>query len=515
MTLTTNEKAELMQLAQESVYAYRDLLGSQLGQQSYGADRDYYRILGYKRTITLNDYWTRYERGDLAARIVDLPAQDTWRRPPKITVNGSDEHGFVNAWDDLASRLKIWSVLSRLDKLAGLGRYGVLLLGVAGGTLESPMREQTGPEALHYLRPFAELHAEVMEIEMSQSSPRYGLPTMYELTLQSHDNTMDEKVPVHWTRIIHVADNKLDSAVYGVPRLKKVWNRLDDLMKLTGGAAEATWLSMRRGTVFQTQEGYKLSGASADVAERQEMIKQYVHDIARILVLEGMEVSDLGGSTVDPRGSYEVILAQISAATGIPQRVLVGSAQGELAAAEQDTKIWYDQIASRQTTFAEPDVLRPFIDRLIEFGMLPAVPEGYDIGEEDDDGERKWPSLWQVSDVEASAIAMNYGQAIAATRNPVTGRVPLTQPEMRRILGVPGDVPEGEQIELTPMPVRPAEGGGGQGRPRQPSKEGAKPKAGPSPSNNLDQALQNYADGKISAKQLAQYAAMSWARNGG
>ena len=508
MAITPEERAEIMQMAQESVYAYRDFLGSELGQQSYGTDRDYYRILGYKRTVTINDYWTRYERGDLAARIVDLPAQDTWRRPPKITVNGSDEHEFVKAWNELARRLKVWSVLSRLDRLAGLGRYGVLLLGVAGGTLEQPLSMQEGPEALHYLRPFAELHAEVTEIEQDRNSPRYGLPLKYKLTFEEQDSSHEDEVFVHWTRVIHVADGKLDSAVYGVPRLKKVWNRLDDLMKLTGGAAEATWLNMRRGTVFHTQEGYKLSGAAADVEDRQEMIKQYVHDMARILVLEGMEVGDLGSSTVDPRGTYEVVLAQISAATGIPQRVLVGSAQGELAAAEQDTKIWYDQIASRQTTYAEPDVLRPFIDRLIEYGMLPAAPEGYDVGEEDENGERKWPSLWQVSDVEASAMAMNYGQAVAAMRNPVTGRIPLTEQEQRRILGVTGDVPEGEKIEITPMPVRPAEGGGGQGRPRQPSK------AGPSPSNNLDQALKNYENGKISAKQLAQYAAMSWARSG-
>ena len=504
LTLTENEQAEVKAMVQYAVYAYRDLMASELGQQAFGGDRDYYRILGYKQSLTLLDYHTRYERGDIASRIVDLPAQDTWRRPPQVTEGGDTTTPFARAWDALVKRLKVWSKLSRLDKLAGLGRYGVLLLGVAGGRLEDPLTEKDGPESLRYLRPFAELHAEIEEVDTDPNSPRYNMPVMYRLTFQDKDGG-ETPVMAHHTRILHIADNKLDSDIFGIPRLKQVWNRLDDLVKLTGGSAEATWLNMRRGTVFQTREGYKLSGDESDIDQRQDMIRRYVHDMARILVLEGLEVGDLGSSTVDPRGVYEVTLAQISASTGIPQRVLVGSAQGELAAAEQDTKIWYDKVASRQKTWAEPDVLRPFIDRLIEFGMLPSPAQGYDVGEEDERGEHHWPSLWQVSEVEAAAISMNRGQAVAAVRDPVTGTVPVTDGELRNILGLPFVPPERleepEPPERTPPPP-----------PQRDDEQQAVPTPGPTPSANLATALENYEQGKITARDLARFAGWSWAQ---
>ena len=47
---------------------------------------------------------------------------------------------------------------------------------------------------------------------------------------------------VHWSRIIHVTDGLLDDEFYGFPRLQRVWNKLDDLLKVVGGGSEAFWL---------------------------------------------------------------------------------------------------------------------------------------------------------------------------------------------------------------------------------------------------------------------------------
>jgi uncharacterized protein len=504
-SLSANERFELHALVQESIHAYRELLGG--AQHAYGSDRDYYRVLGYKHEISTQDYHDRYERGDIAARIVDLPAQDTWRRPPLINENGRVDTPFVEAWVGLTRRLRVWPVLARLDRLCGIGRYGILVFGAAKGRLNTPLQMQSGPQDLRYVRPFAELHAEIIEVDENSNSPRYCMPTLYKLTLTDADNR-DTYAEVHHTRVLHVADNKLDGEIYGVPRLKKIWNRLDDMVKLVGGAAEATWLNMRRGTVFQTREGYRLSGSEEDVAERQEMIRQYVHDMARILVLEGLEAGDLGSTAVDPTGAYQVSLAMISAATGIPQRILVGSAQGELAAAQQDTKIWYDQVAARQVSWAEPEIVRPCIDKLIEFGMLPPPENGYSVGKEDDSGEVRWPSLWQISEVERAAISMNRGQAIAATRNPVTGITPVTLGEIRNILGLPYDMPDDHPLAGTPpldSLITPP-------NPDAVTEQESPGAELPTPASNLNTALHNYEQGHISAKQLAQFAALAWAR---
>lgn len=507
--------ARTEQIAANLSNYYREVLAGELGQQSYNADRDYYKVLGYRRNISVNDYLNRYERGDVAARIVDLPSQDTWRKPPPISDGGRKDSDFLVAWNQIVKRLKVWSALARADRLCGIGRFGVLLLGIAGGTLDTPLRpataEERGPESLAYLRPLSEANVDiVLPLNNDDRSPRYGMPEYYNVTLQSGAGD-GRTIRVHYSRVLHIADNKMDNEIYGVPRLKKVWNRLDDLQKLTGGSAEATWLNMRRGTVFTTREGHKLDGDAEAVSDRQDMIRRYVHDMARILMLEGLEVQDLGSSTVDPRGAFEVVISQISAATNIPQRVLIGSAQGELAAAEQDTKIWYDYIASRQVTWAEPEVLRPFIDRLIKYGVLPAPASGeYEVGIEDDAGERAWPSLWQVSKVEAAAISMNKGQSVAAMRDPVTGYIPITDGEMRTILGFPEDgaptpeVPEAPEEE--PLMEPPEE------FPEEELPETGPDETEPEPARNLKTAVDNYRNGDISARQLARFAALEWGR---
>ena len=54
-----------------------------------------------------------------------------------------------------------------------------------------------------------------------------------------HSRTLPRKVGfVHASRVLHVAEDCLDDDVYGIPRLKPVFDRLDDLLKVVGGSAE-------------------------------------------------------------------------------------------------------------------------------------------------------------------------------------------------------------------------------------------------------------------------------------
>ncbi len=60
-------------------------LAKAVGQTAYEGDRDYYEVLGYPVTISPSDYMERYERQSIASRVVDLPATDTWKSPPRLT----------------------------------------------------------------------------------------------------------------------------------------------------------------------------------------------------------------------------------------------------------------------------------------------------------------------------------------------------------------------------------------------------------------------------------------------
>lgn len=420
-----------------SALVARQLLSEGFGQHTaYGGDRDYYRILGYKPNIQLRDYRHRYDRQSIAGRIVDLPAQDTWKTPPRITEDDRDDTEFVRAWEGLAERLRVWSKFERVDRLAGIGRFGILLLGLGNGSLPQPVEagSLTGPKSVIYMRPMSELAVSIDEQEANPADPRFGRPTMYRVDLGGE---IGPKL-VHWTRVIHVADGKLDSEIYGTPRLQRAFNLLDDLMKLIGGGAEATWLNMRQGLIFKTQEGWQLDGSDDARADRESELQDFVHDLARFLELEGEEPQSMGGFVVDVSGAFQTVLALLSAAANIPQRVLVGSAQGQLAAAEWDMKQWYGQVESRRVSFAEPEILRPTIDRLIWLGALPTPPNGYNVGELGDDGQYHWPSLFELSAEEEAQVANTLAQAVRALSDPMAA-YPLDEVEIRQLLNLPTD----------------------------------------------------------------------------
>ena len=117
----------------------------------------------------------------------------------------------------------------------------------------------------------------------------------------------------------------------------------------------------------------------------------------------GVTVSDLGSEVVDPAGPFGVIIGLIAAATGIPQRILLGSERGELASS-QDASNWAGAIASRQLNFAEPTILRPLIDRFIQWGALPP-PSARAL-------QVVWDALFELNDQERAMIGVAWADAI-------------------------------------------------------------------------------------------------------
>jgi len=298
-----------------------------------------------------------------------------------------------------------------------------------------------------YLHPYSEGKVRIKSFDDDQNGERYGLPLFYEI------KPYDEKdwIAVHWSRVLHLAEGKGDSEVYGMPRLQRVFNRLDDIIKLVGGGAEATWLNMRPGTLLTDRDGYDLTELTdADV---EDEVERYAHDPLRFLYMQGMDAKQIGASeVVDPTGPFNVCLQLLAAASGIPQRVLVGSAQGELAAAEWDYKQWAGEIRYRQRSYVEPEIVRPFIDRMVTFGVLPP-PTEYFLGELDEHGERSWPSLIDSTEEEEARIL----QARAAGISQLSSIQPgdsITVEELREMMDLPVELNAGIATNAAALVVR-------------------------------------------------------------
>lgn len=261
---------------------------------------------------------------------------------------------------------------------------------------------------LLFLRIFDESLVQVVQYEADLRNPRFGRPIMYLVTLN------DPRYPhtgiglplatlrVHWSRVIHLADNIKSSEIFGLPRMQPVFNRIIDLRKLYGGSAEMYWQGALPGISFETQP--QLGGdAIVDVPALKDMIKNYVEGLERYIHLQGLTARTLAPTVVSPTDQIETQIQAICIQLGIPIRVFKGSERGEMASSQDDAS-WNDKLRLRQNLYISPRVIAPLIDRLITLGVLPK-PEKYKI---------KWPDLDSQTDAAKAAIAAQRTQALSA-----------------------------------------------------------------------------------------------------
>lgn len=395
--------------ANQSALLARQQMARQLGSQFKGA-RNVYEAAGYPELddIPYIRYEGKYYREGVGTRVVEIPVTYTWKTPPEVRDTAVDEEpsDFVKAWasltsieeigDDLDDPVTLWSYIVQADILAGIGRYGGLLVGINDGLpLDQPLQKANSGRELLYLTPLSESDMQIKVWGTDSEDRRYGLPVMYGVDLNDTAGMRD----VHWTRVVHIAERGL---VYGRPRMERVFNYLEDLLKITAGSGESAWKLMWKGIVISAREGYRMPD---DGSELTDKAYEYIHDLTRVLEVDGADVQVQGGEIVDPSSVIRILIALVSAATSIPQRLLLGSERGELASTQDETN-WLDVIQTRRETFAEPIILRRLINRLIYGGVLPMPRDRrYTI---------QWPNPFSLTRLEQADVNLKRAQTISA-----------------------------------------------------------------------------------------------------
>ena len=412
--LSSEEKVTLQR---EVVRAYssvqsRSSLAASLGKQ-FGGDRDLYGELGYTQRIRFEQYEGMYDRQDIAGRIIDLPADDTWRTNPVVMENGELDTEFTRDYNVLAEKIRLYHYLHRLDRLTGIGRYGAMLVGLRGqADLNAPAEQVSGIADVTFLATFDEGSADINRIESDPGNPRFGMVDKYQVTTGSSEGDTTGAIGttshvVDWSRVLHVAEGLSEDEVYGMPRLRRVFNRMFDLEKIVGGGAEAIWRLIYQGMVLTTQDGYRKGTEGGEETVLEDELNEFVHGVRRILEVEGFDVKFVGGEVVDPTGMFKIELGLISGESGIPQRLLVGSERGELASTT-DQAVWAGAIESRRTNFAEPIILNPFVNMMVTLGVLPK----HGIL------EWEWEPLFELTALEEAELAETAANALAKIAPP-------------------------------------------------------------------------------------------------
>jgi hypothetical protein len=369
---------------------------------TFDGERNFYDALGYKQSLSAADYRRRFNRGGIARRVVSALPRATWRGGGELIEDQSstNQTTFEAAWELLDRRLTIWPMLQRADTLAGIGRFAVLFIG-GPGSLEQPLQKVSSPDQSAYLAAHSEDNVEISEqdLESDIHNPRYMHPNFYRIKNLAGGSTGGRVLlaerKIHYTRILHLADGITDNSLYGTPRLEAVWNYLDDLTKLVGGGSEAFWLRANQGLHVDVDKDLNI--AEPELDKLRESVDEYVHNIRRFIRTRGTRVTSLGSEVASFATDVDALITLIAGTSEIPKRILVGSEAGELAST-QDRENWSERVADRRAEYAEPFVLRPFVDRMISINALPK-PTEYQV---------RWPEIRSLSQSERANNAVKW-----------------------------------------------------------------------------------------------------------
>ena len=384
----------------------RATLSQKMGSQ-YGGDRNIYDALGYPRTVDLGfeDFYARYLRQDMAKALIDKPVNATWRGGFKVREEAekSKNSKFREESEKLIEDLDLRTWFTRLDKLTGLGHFGILLFGFDDAKKEEDFAKPvaSGKRGLYYVKAFGEQNVEIKDWENDTTSKRYGMPVLYSIEISDPTSKTSREIQVHHSRVIHVTDGALETDTYGRPRLEAVFNRLMDLEKVTGGDAEMFWRGARPGYAGYENEGYNLTPAQRE--QMKQEIREYEHNLRRFINLKGMSLESLAQQISDPANHVDVLIQMISAVMGIPKRILIGSERGELASSEDRTQ-WLSEIKTRREEFAEAKIVSPFFDKCIQYRVISKPVSGF--------YSTTWEDLFAPSKKEKAEVGNTRAEAL-------------------------------------------------------------------------------------------------------
>lgn len=454
-TLNAEERAE--RLAAENQYLRREMVNNAFTRRmDFIRDytdprRDLDVECGYPKNPTTETYQQLYERDAIAARVAEIMPKLCWQNPPTVYEEEDSETptAWEAAWDDLGRSLRgetgyfkdeagsaIWDYLLRADILSGIGQYGIILLGLNDGRpLNEPVEgveeansapageggvpaysagvyslnvnaKKTTGRKLLYLRVFPESLAEILRWEANPTSPRFGQPIMYGVTLADprRPTTGATKpgatVQVHWTRVIHVPSDGLVGSceTLGTPRMQAVLNNILNLRKVYGGDPEAYWKNCRNKLILETPDG----NVDVNTTELKDEIEKFDNGTQPHLWLAGMAAKTLPPAVVDPTPHVNIQIEAICIKEGIPKRKFMGSERGELASGQDDGDL-NDVIRGRQRNRLTPLLVAPLCGRLILVGVLPPPKQLHAY----------WPDYAAQSDSEKVDIATKKTQAMS------------------------------------------------------------------------------------------------------
>lgn len=379
-------------LMNSTVSTIRRQYGTMLGL-SHEGKRDLYDIYGYPVSLAGDEgFVTMYNyarRMGIAHRLTWGVAKTCWRDGFEVYANAEDDAEKI-VEDELTALKKagLNKKIEQADILNRIGRFSVLYVGVPDG-LEphDPIGKVVGNpdnfiDKLHFVA-FQYDGIEIVSQVNDPTDPRFGLPEFYKLQrVPANTEGKDTNVKsfkAHWSRVIHLNENALDSDIEGMGALEPIFNRILDLDKACGGSAEAYFRNAKGKLAYEIEKDFAAGLLTDPVAKAafQEGAEKFTNDYQDHTVAAGSKVKTLPTPHASPLDTVKVVLWEIASYSGYPLRILTGEGSGQLAGSEDQLAV--NQItADRQRQVCAMWIYRLF-DILGEAGMMTKLPESYEV----------------------------------------------------------------------------------------------------------------------------------------
>ena len=365
-----------------------------LGESSDG-ERDIYNNFKYPKQVSFQSCYWLARRNGIANRIVFGLARSSWRNGFSLKYNGEK----VESAELAQIKARFTQAIERADILNRMGRFSVLLVGVPDGLeLSKPIgtfsKSQIGDV---YFQPYSYDGIEIASYESDPTNPRFQLPKTYQLTIRQRGTSKDintKVLIVHWSRLIHICENSLDSDIEGMAALEPVYNRILDWEKVVGGTSEGVYQNANTPISLEIDPEFA-SNATKDQREAlEEEADKWTNRFKKFIKLAGTKAKAIIVPIHDPTGQANTLIKEISAYTGIPARVLTGEGAGQLAGAE-DRLAYNTIVREREEFFCSPLISR-FIEIMTACGVFDFEYDKIDWNEAESATEKEKAEVQEI-----------------------------------------------------------------------------------------------------------------------
>lgn len=377
-------------IANSQFSTLRGQFGSFLGLSPDGK-RDTYDIYNYPKSLSgdtgFRQMYQYSRRQGVANRITWGLSKRCWRDGFEI-YDSSEEDAKQVLVDEvqMLKRAGFVKKIEQADILNRIGRFSVLFVGVPDGKDPSEPLDRTslGSDWLDKLY-FVAYPYDGAQISSQVSDPtdqRFGLPEKY--TLQRSTSSSDTKdaeikaITAHWTRVVHLNENALDSDIEGMGALEPVFNAILDIEKATGGSSEAYFRNARQKIAYEIDPQFANDVLTNEKSKKSfnTAAEKFTDDWQDHTMAAGAKVKSIVAPLADPLPTVKASLWTVSSYTGLPIRVLTGEGSGQLAGSED--QLAYDQIIMDRQNLVCSGWVSVALEVLERAGMI-ELPEDYEI----------------------------------------------------------------------------------------------------------------------------------------